>query len=128
MNRPIAVTILAILAAIAGLLAVLDILRYLGILPLASLGELDFFGTSILGAIMAAIVAAIWFWAARGLWNVDPQAWMFVVAIAVIYLVFDILAIIGGSDFQAMLPSIVVSGLALVLAFLPNTKAAFRIP
>lgn len=125
MKRPIAVTVLAILAVIAGLLAVLDVLRYLGILPLASLGEIDFFGTSILGGIFAAIVAAIWFWAARGAWNLDPQAWLFLVSVAAIYLIFDILAIIGGSDFQAMLPSLVVSGLALILALLPGTKEAF---
>jgi hypothetical protein len=125
MNRPIAVTVLVVLAVIGALLAVLDVLRYLGILPLASLGEIDFFGTSILGAIIAAIVAAIWFWAARGAWNLDPQAWLFMVSIAAIYLIFDIVAIIGGSDFQAMLPSLIVSGLALILGLLPGTKEAF---
>ena len=125
MNRPIAVTVLVILAVIAALLAVLDVLRYLGILPLASLGEIDFFGTSILGAIIAAIVAAIWIWAARGTWNLDPQAWLFMVSIAAVYVIFDIVAIIGGSEFQAMLPSLIVSGLALILGLLPGTKETF---
>ena len=125
MNRPIAVTILAVLAAIAGILAVLDVLRLLGILPIAALGPMNFFGVSILGAILAAIVAVIWFWAARGLWNLDPQAWLFVVSIAVIYLIFDVIAIIGGSSFQSVLPSIVISGLALILGLLPGTKDAF---
>jgi hypothetical protein len=73
-NRRIAATVLTVLAVIAALLVVLDVLRYLGILPLASLGEIDFFGTSVLGAIIAAFVAAIWFWAARGTWNIDPWA------------------------------------------------------
>lgn len=126
MNRPIAVTVIAVLAVIAALLAVLDVLRYLGVLPLASLGEIDFFGTSVLGAIIAAIVAAIWFWAARGTWNLDPQAWLFIVSIAAIYLIFDVIAIIGGSEFQAMLPSLIVSGLALILGLLPGTKEAFE--
>jgi hypothetical protein len=125
MNRPIAVTILAILAAIAGILAVIDVLRLLGILPIVALGPMNFFGVSIIGAIFAVIVAAIWFWAARGLWNLDPQAWLFVVSIAVIYLIFDVIALIGGTPIQSMLPSIVVSGLALILGLLPGTKESF---
>ena len=125
MNRPVAVTILAILAVIAGILAVLDVLRLLGILPVASLGPMNFFGVSILGAILAAIVAVIWFWAARALWNLDPQGWLFIVAIAALYLIFDVIAIIGGTPFQSVLPSIVISGLALILGLIPSTKAAF---
>ena len=82
MNRPIAATILAILAVIAGVIAILDVLRYLGLLPILQLGEMEFFGISILGAILAGIVALIWFGVARGLWNLDPQSWTFVVVIA----------------------------------------------
>ena len=126
MNRPLAGTLLALLAALAGVLAIGDVLRYLGLLPIISLGPVDFFGQSFLGAILAGIVAVIWFWAARGLWNMDPQAWLFVVVIAVIYLIFDVLAIIGGSSFQAMLPSIVVSALALILGVLPSTREAYQ--
>jgi hypothetical protein len=125
MNRPIAVVILAVLAVIAGILAVLDVLRFLGLLPIAALGPVNFFGVSILGAIMAGIVAAIWFWAAAKLWNLDPQGWLFVVVIAAVYLIFDLVAILGGSSFQSVLPSIVVSGLALILGILPGTKDAF---
>jgi hypothetical protein len=125
MNRPLAATLLAILAAIAGILAVLDVLRYLGILPIAALGPIGFFGVSILAAIMAGIVAAIWFRAAVKLWNLDPQGWLFVVVIAIVYLIFDFVAILGGSSFQSMLPSIVISGLALILGILPSTREAF---
>lgn len=73
MQRPIAVTIMAILAVIVGLVAVLDALRYLGLLPIAMLGPLNFFGVSFIGAIMAGIVALIWFWVALRLWNLDPR-------------------------------------------------------
>ena len=125
MNRPIAATLLAILAVIAGIVAILDVLRYLGLLPIASLGPLNFHGISILGAILAGIVALIWFGVARGLWNLDPQSWMFVVVIAIVYLIFDFVAWLGGTSIQAMLPSIVVSGLALILALLPSTQKAF---
>ncbi|HIE54136.1 MAG TPA: hypothetical protein EYP90_02955 [Chromatiaceae bacterium] len=79
MNRPIAVTILAILAVIAGIIAILDTLRYLNILPIASLGPLNFFGFSFIGAIMAGIVALIWFWDAKMLWTLDPRGWTFTI-------------------------------------------------
>lgn len=126
MNRPIAVTILAIIAIVAGLIAVLDIFRYLGLLPIAQLGELGFYGVSWLGAIMAAIVAYIWFWAAKMLFNLDPRGWSFTASIATIYLVFDFLAILGGTSWSAMLPSLIITGLALILCLLPGTKAAFE--
>ena len=125
MNRPLAATILAILAVLAGIVAILDVLRYLGLLPIVSLGPMEFFGVSIIGAILAGIAALIWFWAARGLWNLDPEAWLFVVVIAIMYLIFDFVAWIGGTSLQAMLPSIVVNGLALILALLPSTQSAY---
>ncbi len=125
MNRPIAVTILAILAVIAGIIAIFDTLRYLGLAPIATFGSLEFFGFSFIGAIMAGIVALIWFWDAKMLWTLDPRGWTFTIAIAVIYLIFDILAVIGRSSWQAMLPSIVVSVLVIILCLLPGTKTAF---
>ena len=125
MNRPIAVIILAILAIIAGVVAAVDVFRYLGFLPIVALGELGFFGVSWLGAIMSAIVAYIWFWAAKMLLTLDPRGWSFTASIATIYLVFDFIAILGGTPWQAMLPSLIVTGLALILCLLPGTKAAF---
>jgi hypothetical protein len=128
MKRPISVILLTILAVIAGILAVVDVLRYLSILPVAALGPVNFFGFSFIGAIMAGIVAAIWFWAAQKLWTLDPQGWIFVVVIAIVYLIFDFVAILGRSSFQSMLPSILVSAIALILGLLPSTKEAFGQP
>jgi hypothetical protein len=125
MKRPVAVTILAIVAVLAGLANILDVLVYLSILPAASLGPIDFFGVSILGAIMAGLVAAIWFWAAKMLWTLDPRGWLFAVAIATINLVFVAAAVIGKSSIQAMMPLIILNGVALILGLLPGTKAAF---
>ena len=125
MNRPIAVTILTILAVVAGIVAILDVLRYLGVLPITILGDLEFFGVSFLGAIMAAIVAGIWFWAAKMLWTLEARGYIFTVSISLIYLIFDILAILGGTSWQAMLPSLIITGLAFILCLLPGTKVAF---
>ena len=74
---------------------------------------------------MAGIVALIWFWAAKKVWNLDPQGWLFIVSIAAIYLIFDVVALIGGTPIQSMALSFVVTVLALILAILPGTKQAF---
>lgn len=125
MNRPFSVTLLGLLAVIAGVAAVLDVLRLLGILPIAQVGEMAFFGSSILGAIFAGIVAVIWFWAALRIWNLDPQGWMFVVVIAIVYLIFDVIALIAGTPWPAISWSVILSALALILGLLPATRAAF---
>lgn len=125
MNRPFAVTLLAIVAGIAGIVAVMDVVRYLGILPVAALGELSFYGSNYFGAFMAGIVALIWLSVARQLWNLDPRGWMFVVVIAIFNLILAGVQIISGTPIQAIALSLGLSGLALILALLPGTRAAF---
>ena len=127
-QRPFAVTLLAIIAGLAGVVAVLDTLRYLGLLPFSIpfFGtEVSFFGFSLFGAIMAGIVAVIWFWAASKLWNLDPQGWSFMVVIAIVYIIFDVLAILGGTPLNSMWLSLGLTVLALILGLLPGTRAAF---
>jgi len=125
MNRPFAVTLLAIVAVIAGLIAVMDTLRYLGIVPVTALGDLSFFGANLFGAFFAGLVALIWFSVARQLWNLDPRGWMFVVVIAIFNLILGAVAVIGGTPVQSLGLGLAISGLALILALLPGTKAAF---
>lgn len=124
-QRPLAATILAILAVIAGIVAVIDALRYFRILPAGALGELNFFTFAPFAGILALVVAAIWFSTARQLLNLDPRGWMFVVVIAIIALVINVLALLGGSTFNSIFLSFIAPILALILAFLPGTKAAF---
>jgi hypothetical protein len=58
-------------------------------------------------------------------WNQDEQGWMFVVVIAIMYLILDLVALISRTPLWALMPSVLISGLALIFAFLPGTKAAF---
>lgn len=121
MQRTAAITILAILAVVAGIVAIVDALRYLQVL----FSPLSFLGAPFLGAILSGLVAIIWFWAAARIWNVDPQGWLFMVAIAAIYLIFDVIAVIAGTPIELLLPSIFLSALALILGLLPSTKREF---
>jgi hypothetical protein len=126
MKRTGAIVILTVIAVVAGVVAVIDVLRYMEWL----FSPLSFLGSPVLGAILSGLVAIIWFWAAARIWNLDPQGWLFVVAIAAIYLVFDVIALIASdAPFEAtleiLLPSIFINGLALILGLLPSTKREF---
>jgi hypothetical protein len=121
MNRTAGIVILAVIAIIAGIVAVVDTLRYLSIL----FSPLSFLGAPFLGAILSGLVALIWFWAASRVWNVDPQGWLFMVSIAAIYLIIDIVALIAGTPIDFLWGSIVISVLALILGLLPSTKREF---
>jgi hypothetical protein len=125
MNRPFAVTLLAILAGLAGIWAIIDAIRLMGWLPIATLGEIKFYNSSFIGAIFAVIVALIWFWAASKLWSLDPQGWSFVVVIAIVYLIFDVIAMVAGSPWTSVSVSVILSAVALILGLLPGTRAAF---
>jgi len=46
---------------------------------------------------------------------------MMYVNIAIFYLILDFVAILGNNTFQSAMPSVIVSGLALILALLPST-------
>ncbi len=128
-HRTPAIVVLAVIAVIGGLLALWDTLQYLGWAPY-TLGNLTFFTPSIswLGALLSAIVALIWFSVASQLWNLNPQGWLFVVVIAVFYLILLGLAWLGSSSWQAVAPGIILSAVALILGLLPSTKAAFGMP
>lgn len=121
MKRNAAVYILALIAVFAGIMALLDTLRYLKFM----FSPLSFLGSPFLGAILAGMVALIWFWAAARVWNMDPRGWVFMVTIAAIYLILDVVALIAGTPIDFMLGSIFLSALALIIGLLPSTKEAF---
>jgi hypothetical protein len=72
--------------------------------------------------MFSVMLAWIWFWAAGGLWQRDPQAWTFVVCVTAISLVFDAIALLAGAPFEARMPTIVFQGVALVVCLLPSTR------
>jgi hypothetical protein len=127
-ERTIWITLLAILAAIAGIVAVIDTLRYLGLLPVSIttvLGEYSFVYRSWFSALLSGIVAAIWFWTALRIWNLDPQGWLFAVVIAVVNLIFLVMGLFAGTPIASMWLPLGANILALILGMLPSTRAAF---
>ena len=123
-SRPIGVTVLAVLAALAAISAIVTTLQMLGFLRPGG-WLFDFFGISILGAIMWGLLAAIYIWLVKMLWHVDPRGWLFLVLLSALNLIMAVVSILGKSTWQAMMPAIVLNGLVLIYCLLPGTKAAF---
>ena len=127
MSRPIGITILAILAAVAAILALIRTLQMLHLWPIW-FGPVRFFTFDLLGAILWGILFLIWIWVLRGLWNLDPQAWLFVVVLSALNLILAVIAIIGKSSFQAELPTIILNGIILIYCQTSGVKSAFGQP
>ena len=91
-------------------------------------GVFSFFTFDLLGALLWGLMAVIYIWLVRMLWNLDPQGWLFLVVIAIFNLILAFVSVLGRSSFQAMLPSILVNGIILIYCILPGTKEAFGQP
>ncbi len=126
-DRTFAVVILAALAVIAGILSLVDAARYMGWLPIATFGDMNFVlpQAQWFAAIMAGIVGIIFFVVAMWLWNLNPSGWLFVVVITIFNLIFLGLALIGQTSFNDVMLQLGINALALILALIPSTKQAF---
>lgn len=128
-KRPFGITLLALLAGAAFVVAVIHTLQMLHLFPIRGpFGEARFFTFDLVGALLWGLMAAIYLWVFRMLWNLNPQGWLYIVVVAVLNLILAVMSLIGASSFQAMLPSLIVNGLILAYAMLPGTKSAFSIP
>jgi hypothetical protein len=123
-SRPFGVTLIAALCALGALEALYYTLMYLGIRPF-TIGDMQFYGQNFWGALLWALSVLAYLWAMRALWTLDPQGWMFAVLISGFNLILAFVSLLGGSSFQALLPSIVVNAAILIYCLMPNTKEAF---
>jgi hypothetical protein len=67
----------------------------------------------------------IWVWLVRMLWNVDPQAWLFLAVITVFNLILDFVAMIGSAAWTDVSISFLLNVIILIYVMLPGTKRAF---
>ena len=125
-ERPIGVTILAILAGIAAVLAAIHALQFLGIIPffIGPAGyKVHFF--SFWYALMYALLVWVYIWLTSMLWRVEPQAWMFLVLITMFYLILDFFTLIGASTWEDVAVSVIVNAIILLYCMLPGVRSAF---
>jgi hypothetical protein len=124
-KRPFGVVLLAILAGLAAVVAAWHTLQFLGIVPV-TLGRLQFYGVDLLGAALWGLTVAVWVWAVVNLWRLNPQALLFVTLLAGWNLILALLSWLGASDFQAVLPALLLNGIILLYSLSQRTNQAFR--
>ena len=125
-ERPIGVTILAILAGIAAVIAAIHALQFLGIIPFfigPSGYKVHYF--SFWYALMYGLLVWVYIWLTTMLWRVEPQAWMFLVMVTLFYLILDVFTLIGANTWQDVSASIIVNAIILLYCMLPGVRSAF---
>jgi len=123
-NRPFGVTVLAILAGIACFLAFLHFLQSMAVLPYF-FGPIAVLGFNLWAAIMWILMVWVWFWLTQMLWNMEPQAWVFLVVITTFNLILDFTYLIGRAEWNDIGLNFIVNALILVYCILPNVRRSF---
>ena len=122
------ITLLAILAGFAAFIAIVHTLQMLHLFPSRGpLGMFSFFTFNLAGAIIYGLLAAIYIWLTKAILDLDPAAWWFLIIISIMYLIFDVIALVGGTPIEALMPSLFVTSLILIVAVLPSTQKAFAV-
>ena len=128
MNRPIGVTILAVLSGFLALLAILATLNWLGLVPWFGPGP-AIRTFNLWYALLYGLLAWVYIWLTRMLWNMDKSAWIFLAVITIFNLIIAFVTIISSNmpvtDLTTV--SIVVNSLILIYIMLPGVKNAFEV-
>jgi len=117
-QRPIGVTILAVLAGVAAVLAAINALQFLGILPFF-VGPVAFRTFSFWYALMWGLMVWVYIWLVQMLWRVEPAAWLFLVIVTLFELTLDFIAMLGASTWQDVSVSFLVNGIILLMSCCP---------
>jgi hypothetical protein len=126
MKKPIGVVILAVLAGIAAAIAILRVVQFLGIIPFF-FGPFDF-GVryfNLWAALMYGLMAWVYVWLTKMLWDVDPSAWLFLAVITVFNLILDFISMIGAGTFEEVAWSLVFNAIVLIYVMLPGVRSSF---
>jgi hypothetical protein len=126
-QRPMVVTILAVLAAAVGVVSVIHALQGLGILPFF-IGSFKVRNFDLWYAFMWGLMAWVYFWLAQMLWRVERSAWLFMAVITVFNLILDFMTMLtSNATFSDVSVSFILNALILIYVMLPGTKRAFDV-
>jgi hypothetical protein len=123
-DRPIGVTILAVLAGIAAVIAAVHVLQFLGIIPFR-VGPFPIRTFNLFGALLYGLLVWVYIWLVQMLWKVDPSAWLFLVVITVFNLILAFVSMIGASGWQDFGWSIFLNAIVLIYCMLPGVRNSF---
>jgi len=126
-QRPVGVTVLAILAGVAAFFAVLHVLQALGILPFF-IGPFAVRTFSLWYTLMWGLMVWVYIWLVQMLWNIDPQAWIFLAVITVFNLVLDFtVLLVQNVTWSDVSVTFLLNGLILIYCMLPGVRRSFGV-
>ena len=125
-ERPIGVTILAILSGFFAFMAILATLNWLGLVPWFGPGP-AIRTFNIWYALMYGLLAWVYIWLTKMLWEVRQEAWLFLAVITIFNLILDFFTIVTSNmpTTDRTTVSIVLNTLVLIYIMLPGTQRAF---
>ena len=123
-QRPLGVTILAILAGVAAVLSAINALQFLGIIPFF-IGPVGLRAYNFWYALMWGLMVWVYVWLVQMLWRVEPAAWLFLVIVTLFELTLDFIAMLGAATWQDVSVSFLVNGIILLYVMLPGVRNAF---
>jgi len=123
-QRPLGVTILAILAGVAAVLSAINALQFLGIIPFF-IGPVGLRAYNFWYALMWGLMVWVYVWLVQMLWRVEPAAWLFLVIVTLFELSLNFFAMLGGAIWQDVSVSFLVNGVILLYFMLPGVRDAF---
>ena len=123
-QRPLGVTILAILAGVAAVLSAINALQFLGIIPFF-IGPVGLRAYNFWYALMWGLMVWVYIWLVQMLWRVEPAAWLFLVIVTLFELSLNFFAMLGGAIWQDVSVSFLVNGVILLYVMLPGVRDAF---
>jgi hypothetical protein len=128
-HRPVGVTILALLAGLVGLFQLYQMLIWLGI---ASWPANEYLGKEVAvpnaqwgPALWALLLAAIWFWVAKGFWDVRAYAWTFGTFIALFTLFYGFMVLLFGSSIELQTIPWLFATIVLFYLYYPGVREQF---
>jgi len=124
-QRPLGVTILAILAGVAAVLSAINALQFLGIIPFF-IGPVGLRAYNFWYALMWGLMVWVYVWLVQMLWRVEPAAWLFLVIVTLFELTLDFIAMLGAATWQDVSVSFLINGIILLYVMLPGVRNAFR--
>ena len=124
MQRPLGVTILAVLAAIGGVLGILAGLVLVGLSSAAADLALPLSGlVSVLG-LATLVLSILDLVLAYGLWGLKPWAWMLGIVLEIVGIILNILEFRSATASSTVI-SIVIAGLIIYYLNQPHVRRAF---
>ena len=124
-QRPIGVTILAILAGAVAVMAGIHALQALGLIGYA-LGPFSVHAFNFWSFMMWALMVWVYVWVVQMLWNMEKSGWLFLAVIAAFNLILDFTVMLGQGAWSDVSLHFILNAIILIYVMLPGVRQAFE--